>query len=628
MLLRLNRVFKIKVQIRNNRFSMKNNIKNIELLAPAKNKETAVSAINAGADAVYVGYLKFGARSSAGNSIEDIKEIVDYAHIYDAKVYVTLNTIFKNEEIEQVVELINNLYEINVDGIIIQDMGLLEFDLPPIPIIASTQCHNNTVEKIQFLEKTGFKRVILPREFSIEEIKNISKNTNVELESFVHGALCVSYSGQCYLSQAIGGRSANRGECAQPCRKKYSLKDNNGNFIAKDKYLLSLKDFNLSKQLKDLILAGVTSFKIEGRLKDETYIKNIVSFYRQEIDDILDDLNLTKVSIGESIIEFEPNPYKTFNRGYTTYFLNERSKDISAINHSKSIGEFIGNVINTNPNFFTIENNILNVSDGICFFDEKQELIGSKINKIENGAIFPNSMTGIKKGTKIYRNYNHKFETILSNSNIARKIKVNIFISQNENDFLIKISDEKGISAEKIIKNTYEPANNADSARKTIKKQFSKLGDTEFVVNNINVDLKNAPFISISELNSLRRELIEKLQQKRKENYKKQQRKKPIETVNYPNPKLSFEANIYNDKAELFYKKRGVTEIELAAEKQKSMTGKRVMTTKHCLKYLFDLCPKQNKNQKFKEPLVLVDDYKKEYLLEFDCKNCEMHIKF
>lgn len=609
---------------------MKNNQKKIELLAPAKNKETAIVAINAGADAVYVGYLKFGARSSAGNSLEDIQEIVNYAHIYDVKVYVTLNTIFKNDEIEKVAEIIKKLYEINVDGIIIQDMGLLELELPPIPIIASTQCHNNTLKKIQFLGKTGFKRVILPREFSLEDIKSISKNTDVELESFVHGALCVSYSGQCYLSHAIGGRSANRGECAQPCRKKYSLKDANGNFIAKDKYLLSLKDFNLSKHIKELILAGITSFKIEGRLKDETYIKNVVSYYRQEIDKVLDELTLEKSSIGESVIEFEPNPHKTFNRGYSTYFLNDRNKDISAINYSKSIGEFIGIVINTTQKSFSIHNNILNVSDGICFFDEKQELIGTKIHRIENGNIFPNSMSEIKKGTKIYRNYDSKFETKLLNSNSVRKIKVDIEISQNEKDFQIKITDVKGIFIEKTVKNTYETANNADSMIKTLKKQFSKLGDTEFVINNISVNLTEVPFVSISELNTIRRELIEQFKQKRKESYKKQIRKENVETINYPQTSLSFEANVYNDKAELFYKKRGVENIDLAAETQKNMLGKRVMTTKHCLKYLFDLCPKQNKNisKKFKEPYILIDEYKKEYNLEFDCKSCEMHIKF
>lgn len=607
---------------------MKNNINKIELLAPAKNKETAVSAINAGADAVYVGYLKFGARSSAGNSIEDIKEIVDYAHIYDVKVYVTMNTILKNEEIKKAVDVINQLYEINVDGIIIQDMGLLEFDLPPIPIIASTQCHNNTLEKVQFLEKTGFKRVILPREFSLDGIKKISKNTEVELESFVHGALCVSYSGQCYLSQAIGGRSANRGECAQPCRKKYSLKDANGNFIAKDKYLLSLKDLNLSKQLKELILAGITSFKIEGRLKDETYIKNVVSYYRQEIDKVLNELYLIKSSVGESVIEFEPNPHKTFNRGYSTYFLNERTKDISAINHSKSIGEFIGTVIGISQSSFIIDKNILNVADGICFLDKNEELKGTKIHKIENGNIYPNSMAEIKKGIKIYRNYDYKFETKLLNSSIVRKIKIDIDIIQKENDFLIKITDQKDCSTEIIIKNVYESANNSESAIKTLKKQFSKLGDTEFVANNISIDLKTVPFISISEINTIRRELIKNFQQKRKENYRKQLRKSPIETVNYPLTKLSFEANVYNDKAESFYKKRGVKKIEPAAEAQKTLANKRVMTAKHCLKYQFDLCPKQNKNQKFKEPFILIDEYKKEYLLEFDCKDCEMHIKF
>ena len=248
----------------------------IELLAPAKDKQTAISAINAGADAVYIGYLKFGARKAAGNSLADIKEIVDYANIYRANVYVTLNTIYKDEEMPEVIKTINDLYEIGVSALIVQDMGILNFDLPPIKIFASTQCHNNTLEKIKFLEKVGFNRVILPREFSFEQIKNISENTNIEIETFIHGALCVSYSGQCYLSCAIGGRSANRGECAQPCRKKYSLEDADGKIIAKDKYLLSLKDFNLSENIKDLILSGVTSFKIEGRLKDEEYVRNVV----------------------------------------------------------------------------------------------------------------------------------------------------------------------------------------------------------------------------------------------------------------------------------------------------------------------------------------------------------------
>lgn len=607
---------------------MKNNTKKIELLAPAKNKEIAISAINAGADAIYVGYVKFGARSAAGNSLEDIKEIVDYAHIYDVKVYVTLNTILDDKEIEEAEALIKDLYYINVDGIIIQDMGILELDLPPIPIIASTQCHNNTLEKIQFLQKTGFKRVILPREFSLEDIKKIAQNTEVELESFIHGALCVSYSGQCYLSQAIGGRSANRGECAQPCRKKYSLKDKDGNFIIKDKYLLSLKDFNLSEYIKELILAGIKSFKIEGRLKDEAYIKNVVSFYRKEIDKILKELDLQKSSIGESFIEFEPNLNKTFNRGYSTYFLNQRNKDISAMDYSKSIGEYIGKVVKVNEKSFTLDKGGLNVSDGICFFDKNKELIGTKIKKIEGENIFSNSMSEIKQGIKIYRNYDHKFETELLNSDNSRKISVNIKIKQKTEGFSIKITDEKAFCFEKIIKNNYESANNAESAIKTLKKQFSKLGDTEFILKNISLDFKYIPFISVSEINEIRRELIKDFQQRRKENYKILLAEKVTEPVDYPASRLSFESNVHNKKAELFYKKRGVKNIEPAAESQKSMKNKRVMTTKHCLKYLFDLCPKQNKKSEFKEPFFLIDEYKKEYSLKFDCNNCEMHVIF
>ena len=299
----------------------------IELLAPAKDKQTAISAINAGADAVYIGFLKFGARKQAGNSLEDIKELVEYANVFRVKIYVTLNTIYTNEELAEVVKTIYKLYEIGVSGIIIQDMGILENKLPPVKIFASTQCHNNTLEKVKFLEKTGFDRVILPREFSLEEIKNISDNTNIEIETFIHGALCVSYSGQCYLSYFIGGRSANRGECAQPCRKKYSLYSNDGKIIAKDRYLLSLKDFNLSERIEDLINAGITSFKIEGRLKDENYVRNVVSYYRKKIDEVLKKNNLSKSSIGISLPEFEPKLEKSFNRGFTEFFIDGKRKD-------------------------------------------------------------------------------------------------------------------------------------------------------------------------------------------------------------------------------------------------------------------------------------------------------------
>ncbi|MCD7780287.1 MAG: U32 family peptidase, partial [Candidatus Gastranaerophilales bacterium] len=337
-----------------------------ELLVPANNKDIAIKAIKAGADAVYIGYSKFGARIQAGNAMEDLIELIEFAHIYRAKVYITLNTILKNDEIKKIEKLIRHLYYIKADGIIIQDMGILECNLPPIPIIASTQCHNNTLEKIQFLEKTGFSRVILPREFSLDEIKNIHKNTRIELECFVHGALCVSYSGQCYLSYSIGKRSANRGECAQPCRKKYSLRDSEGKYIIRNKNILSLKDLNLSNYLEDLILAGVTSFKIEGRLKNEAYVINTTAYYRQALDKILNNYNLKRTSVGFSKYDFEPDLYKTFNRGYTSFNLTGERKDIATVNYTASIGEFIGVVQNVKKNYFSLNSNVLNNGDGIC----------------------------------------------------------------------------------------------------------------------------------------------------------------------------------------------------------------------------------------------------------------------
>jgi putative protease len=319
-------------------------MKKLELLAPAKDMECGIAAITCGADAVYIGAERFSARDKAYNSLGDIETLVKYAHKYWARIYVALNTLLKDEELPEAVELIERLYAIGVDALIIQDYGLLEEKLPPIPLFASTQLNNRTPEKIMFLEKAGFQRVILARELDLEQIRNIRAKTTVDLECFVHGALCVAYSGQCYLSYALGGRSGNRGNCAQPCRKKYSLYDEAGNLLAKDQYLLSLKDLNLSAHLKELAEAGITSFKIEGRLKDVSYIKNIVSFYRQELDKIIDNKKYSTAASGSSKVTFIPDPAKTFNRGFTEYFLQGRNKDLKSLNTPKSIGEYLGKV--------------------------------------------------------------------------------------------------------------------------------------------------------------------------------------------------------------------------------------------------------------------------------------------
>jgi len=305
-------------------------MKKLELLSPAKDLDCSIAAINCGADAVYIGAPKYGARIAVGNSIEDITALVNYAHKFRAKVYVTVNTILYEEELEEVQKLIHQLYEISVDAIIIQDMGILEMDLPPIPLFASTQAHNYSVDKIKFLEQTGIQRIILARELSLKQIKEIRNNTQVDLEFFIHGALCVCFSGQCYFSYVTTGRSANRGECSQPCRMLYSLEDAEGNTILRDKYLLSLKDLNLSAHLRELIDAGITSFKIEGRLKDISYVRNVTAFYRQKLDEIIaSDNSLSKSSCGKVYSGFTPDINKTFNRGYTDYFISGRKKEIA-----------------------------------------------------------------------------------------------------------------------------------------------------------------------------------------------------------------------------------------------------------------------------------------------------------
>ena len=397
-------------------------MKKTELLAPAKDKKTALSAINCGADAVYIGALNFGARKNVPNSLDDIKEIVDYAHKFYVKVHVTINTILSDSELIQAAELIKQLYAIGVDAIIVQDMGIFEFvergELPPIILHASTQCDTRTLEKAKFFDETGLTRVILARELSLDQIRQICSNINAEVETFIHGALCVSYSGQCYLSQYIGGRSANRGECAQPCRKKYSLVDDKGNIIAKDKYLLSLRDFNASEHIKKLVEAGVKSFKIEGRLKDENYVKNVVAYYRQKLDTVS-----LKTSSGKVFLDFEPDVNKSFNRGFTDYFLTGRKKCFN-FETPKSLGERLGKVTHIYKDSFELDySGKVNPQDGLCFLNN-DEAAGCLINKVCGNRIFPNKMTGLKTGITVYRNLNVEFEKQLTNTRTKRRIRV------------------------------------------------------------------------------------------------------------------------------------------------------------------------------------------------------------
>ena len=676
----------------------------IELLAPAKDKECAKAAIDFGADAIYIGANEFGARKNAPNSLEDIKEIVQYAHKFRVKVYITINTILTDKELIRARELIKKLEQIGVDAIIIQDMGLVR--TTNLPIFASTQCDNRTAEKINFLENAGFSRVILARELSIEQIKEIRKQTKVELEAFIHGALCVSYSGQCYLSYAIGGRSANRGECAQPCRKKYSLVDEKGNFIAKDKYLLNLKDFNASKHIKELIEAGVTSFKIEGRLKDVNYVKNVVAYYRK----LIDELGYKKTSSGKILLDFEPDLQKSFNRGFTDYFLEKRN-ECYCFDSPKSKGEYIGKVSKVGKNYFEFSSpfplsSFLSPQDGLCFID-KNDFSGCLVNKVESHVmlnsiqhliserpcdpdcrfdtlpcnprsaqkqeelinlgrriitrIYPNKMDGIKVGTEIYRNLNAEFEKKLNTSKTCRKMGVKIIFGLNK----VSAVDEDDARAE-INYEFEEFAQNQEKMRINIVNQLKKSGDSDFVVEEINIICDKIPFLPVSKLNELRRLLLEKLikeKGKRKEEKENLSTYRLIDLSTYFQPSgfsaIDYRANVLNKSAKEFYEKHGFKVMEPAFESPLSKAGKTVMHCKHCLKYAFDLCPKtQSKHYPFdvvgligappsphpppqgargadlsptyftNKNLFLVDEKGKRYELKFNCKKCEMEIVF
>lgn len=583
-----------------------------ELLAPAKNIEIAKAAIDAGADAVYIGGPGFGARHNAGNSLEDIKELVNYAHKFYVKVMVTVNTIVKDSELDEVKQLIFDLHKVGVDALIVQDMAIVKWaidgEIPDIPLHISTQCNNRTEEKVNFFNRIGLSRVVLARELSIKQIKDIiSKNPVIEIETFIHGALCVSYSGQCYLSQYIGGRSANRGECAQPCRKKYTLIDEKGTVIAKDKHLLSLKDFNTTDYIKDLVEIGVKSFKIEGRLKDKNYVSNVVLYYRNIIDNYSD-----KTSSGKVFTAFTPDINKTFNRGYTSYFLNQREECFN-MNTPKFIGERIGKVVEVNKGYFTIKLNNgvkLNPQDGLVF--DKTGEIGCLINKISDNNIYPNKMPNIKAGLSVYRNVDVAFEKELSSAKITRKIGVNIEFSNN----MLKATDEDNNSVVLSISEA-ESANNIEKNRENFEKSMNKTGETDFYITDIMIN-SEIPFIPVSKMNEYRRELLSKLLEERLNNYKLE-KQKPLKYSKYFEDKIDYHGNVYNSVAEAFYNKCGAEVVEYAPEYSMPTHETELMRTKHCIKYALNMCKSPKK-------LFLIDDKGQKYNLKFDCSKCEMVI--
>ncbi len=586
----------------------------IELLAPAQNYDCAISAINCGADAVYIGANAYGARQNAKNKIEDIEKIVKYAHLFNVKVYVTLNTILTDDELSECKKIIQELYKIKVDAIIIQDFGILELstehELPPIVLHMSTQCDIRTLEKVRFFEELGVKRVILARELPLNAIEKIHKNTNIELEHFVAGALCVCYSGQCYLSEYIGQRSANRGECAQSCRKKYSLVDSKGKFIAKNKYLLSLKDNNLSKHLDKLIKAGISSFKIEGRLKDEDYVKNNVLYYHNLLK------NYQRTSFGRIIADFEPDIEKTFNRGFCDDYLFNKKDEIYNFLTPKSTGKYLGEVVSSSFDSFVLKTKEkISSQDGLCFV-LNNELSGCLVNKAEvvkSGVkIYPNKKINLKTGEKVYRNIDIEFNKKLKNK-ISRKLDVCFAVYEDK----IVLRDEFNNKVEYKIQET-ENANNIEKMKENYKKSLSKTNDTVFFVKEIAFKSEYYAFLPVSKINEIRTVLINELIEKILSKYRVKQQK-PVGISKYPMDSGDYRLNCHNKKAKEFYELCECKVLENSLESTKSYNNKILMQTKHCLRRAFLGC----KNQ---DELFLLDEKNVKYPLKFDCKNCEMQI--
>ncbi|MBR5159102.1 MAG: U32 family peptidase [Bacteroidaceae bacterium] len=604
----------------------------IELLSPAKNLECGIEAIKHGADAVYIGAGRFGARQAAGNSVEDITELTRFAHFYGAKVYVTVNTILKDSELADAEKLIWQLYEAGADALLVQDMAVLKMKLPPIALHASTQCDVRSADKVRFLADCGFTRVVLARELSLAEITEIHKACpDVELECFVHGALCVSYSGQCYASQYCFGRSANRGECAQFCRLKYDLADSDGNTLIAGKHLLSLRDMNRMAYLEELMDAGVCSFKIEGRLKEVSYVKNVTAAYSQAIEKILNRRDdFVRASSGRSVPHFSPDVNRSFNRGFTDYFLHGRTDDIYSFGTPKSIGEKMGPVKEVGRGWIKVSGfKAFHNGDGICFFNRAGELEGYRVNRVEGNRVFlfleSGEMPSLSAGTELYRNYDLEFEKVLSKESATRKIGVDILFEETATGYQVTMTDEDGLSATSSVEWQKEDARTAQ--QDNIRTQLGKMGNTGFEVQDVDVRLEGERFIPSSLLSDMRRQVTAELEKTRLDSYVRPDVGASANPV-YPVNQLTYLGNVMNAQARTFYQDHGVKNIDDAFEKNAPDSGV-IMFCRHCIKNAMGLCTKNpRRDMKVQEPLWLVSQDGRRFRLRFDCSKCQMEILY
>lgn len=620
----------------------------LELLSPARDATIAKEAILHGADAVYIGGPSFGARHNASNSLSDIAGLVEFAHLFHAKVFVTINTILHDDELEPAQQLICQLYEVGVDAVIVQDLGVMEMDLPPIELHASTQTDIRTLEKAKFLSQVGFSQLVLARELNLQEIREISQNVDSAIEFFIHGALCVAFSGQCNISHAQNGRSANRGDCSQACRLPYTLKDDEGRVVAYDKHLLSMKDNNQSANLRDLVDAGVRSFKIEGRYKDMSYVKNITAYYRQQLDEILlERPELARSSSGFTEHFFAPDPDKTFHRGSTDYFVSDRKVDIGAFDSPKFIGLPVGEILGIGRNDISVQTTEpLANGDGLNVL-YKREVIGFRANTVQQVCeyeqdgqmirqyrVVPNDMRAelkeLRPPYQLNRNMDHNWQLALQKKSSERRVLVDWQVQLDEQQLTLTATSEEGLSVSVQLSGPFTVASDTKQAIAQIKDTLSKLGTTIYHAQKIAVQTEQAWFVPNSQLKALRRDAIAALTAARIAAHPKGFRKPVSDPAPvYPESHLTFLANVYNEKARAFYHKYGVQLIDAAYEAHEETGDVPVMITKHCLRFSFNLCPKQAKGvtgvrTKVSDMQLIHGD--EVLTLKFDCKPCEMHI--
>ena len=611
----------------------------LELLSPARDTAIAREAILHGADAVYIGGPGFGARHNASNSLQDIAELVPFAHRFGAKIFITLNTILHDDELEPAQKLITNLYDAGVDALIVQDMGILQLDIPPIELHASTQCDIRSVEKAKFLSDVGFSQIVLARELNLQQIKAIHEATDATIEFFIHGALCVAYSGQCNISHAQTGRSANRGDCSQACRLPYTLKDDQGRVVAFEKHLLSMKDNDQTANLGALIDAGVRSFKIEGRYKDMSYVKNITAHYRQMLDAIIEERgDLARASAGRTEHFFVPSTDKTFHRGSTDYFVNQRQMNIGAFDSPKFVGLPVGEVLKVNKETLDVEvSEPLANGDGLNVLI-KREVVGFRANTVEKIGenryrVWPNEMPAdlhkARPHQVLNRNLDHNWQQALLKTSSERRIAVDIELSGWQEQLVLTLTSEDGVTVTHTLDGEFATANNAEKALSQLHDGVAKLGQTLYYARNDDVMLPEALFVPNSQLNQLRRETVDLLDRARLNAYVRGSRKAVASPAPvYPESHLSFLANVYNHKAREFYHRYGVQLIDAAYEAHEEKGDVPVMITKHCLRFAFNLCPKQAKGsiKSWKATPMQLINGDEVLTLKFDCRPCEMHV--